>query len=559
MPESTKTKSKKKAKAASNKPKRGKQFKANQLPEVSENDSVVLEMAFDADLNIPLPAHQTNLRNIALYKHKGKGFDPLLIGLYQVFDKAVKDSVKSGQKTLSLATIVSNYSAGLASLSGFLTVLAGALNRDVVWDDINISIIEKFIVYLADGDLSFLSQKTYYTTVKSLLELCFKAGLLPHVQQVRELFPKNPYSGANKAGKGQRPFSKSEFRRLVTAVRNEYKTITEGDQPLTSYELAVCVLALAIRTGINPTPALEMPIDCLQPHPLKEDRMTLVWFKRRGNATHIQAARKSDEVAELKAVKFDVVDLIELVRSRNESIRQGSEDPERLFVYTPITGPNAGSIGPFSKKNLEDVVKSIINKNSLLDDDDKPLKVNLSRLRKTLLNRLFDLSGGDPLVTARHGGHSMQTANSHYWEPPREAEANHKKMMEDRVQNLIATDLQGGEASTPLAHCRDTLNGQRAPKNGDHCTEILACFRCKSFVVTKDDLHRLYSFYWSLIEDRKNSDTKTWKKHFRHIRHVIDHNIAPQFTPAEIAKIKEDAKNNRHPFWKDLTMLRMAR
>ena len=556
MTENLKIKSQK---PASNRPKRGKNFKVDSLPDLSENDSVVLEVAFDSDLNIQVPANPSYVRNIPLYKFKGKGFDSLLPGLYRVFDKAIKDSAGSGQKTLAISTIAGYYTSGLSPLSGYLTVLSGALKRDLAWSDINKTIIEQYIGYLAEGDHSYGSQKTFYTQTKGLLTLCFKAGLLPHIAQARDLFLANPYPNSNKGRKGQRPFSKSEYKRLVKSVRNEYKTITEGDQPLTSYELGVCVLALAIRTGINLTPALEMPIDCLQPHPLKEDRMTLVWFKRRGNATHIQTARKSDEVAQLKAVQFDVVDLIELIRFRNQSIRQSYEDVERLLVYTSRARSNAGSIVALNQQILIIAIQSLVDKHKLLDDDGKPLKVNLSRLRKTFVNRIFDLSGGDPLVTARHGGHSMQTANSHYWEPPREAEANHKKMMDARVADLIATDLKEGDENTPLAHCRDTLNGQRAPKNGEHCTEILACFRCKSFVVTKDDLHRLYSFYWALIEDRKNSDTKTWSKHFRHIRQVIDENIAPQFNATEIAKIKEDAKTNRHPFWKDLTMLRMAR
>lgn len=546
-------------KPASTKPKRGKNFKIDSLPNLSENDPTFLQVAFDSELNIEVPKNATNGRNISLYKHKGKGFDPLLPGLYRVLDKAVNDSVKSGQKTLAISTIVNYENAGLANLSGFLTVLSGALARDIAWGDINKTVIEQYIGYLADSDVSYPSQKNIYSSTKALLTLCVKAGLLPHITQARDLFPTNPYPNSNKRVKGQRPFSKFEFKRLVKAVRNAYKTITEHDQPLSSYELGVCVLALSIRTGINLTPALEMPIDCLQPHPLKEDRMTLVWFKRRGNATHIQSARQSDEVAQVKAVQFDVVDLIELVRSRNQSIRQTYENPERLFVFADKRSKKLGSISVLSQGNIKHAIQSIIDNHNLLDDDGKPLKVNLSRLRKTFVNRIFDLSGGDPLVTARQGGHSVQTANSHYWEPPKEAEANHKKMMDNRVQNLIATDLKGGEQGTPLAHCQDTLNGQRAPKNGEHCTEVLACFRCKSFVVTKDDLHRLYSFYWALIEDRKHSDTKTWKKHFRHIRQVIDENIAPQFDATKIAEIKKDAKTNRHPFWKDLTMLRMAK
>ena len=32
--------------------------------------------------------------------------------------------------------------------------------------------------------------------------------------------------------------------------------------------------------------------------------------------------------------------------------------------------------------------------------------------------------------------------------------------------------------------------------------EFLNCFRCSSFVVTADDLHRLLSFYWLLVRER---------------------------------------------------------
>ncbi|WP_269620414.1 hypothetical protein [Zhongshania sp. BJYM1] len=554
---------KKTAAVETQKTKRGKNFKVDSLPDKSGNDSVALELAYDANLNIPLPVNTTRTRNISLYRLKGQGFDPLLVGLYGVFKKAIDDSVGSGQTTLAVTNIVTYYREGLLTFSGFLQVLSGGLGRDVTWSDVNSNVIDQFVVYLAEGDLAFTSQKTRYDKIKALLKLCAKAGLLPHISEIKNLFPGNPYPNSNKKHKGQPPYSKPEFKRLAKAIRAEYKLVIQGSKPLTSYELGVCVLGVSLRAGMNLTPLLELPIDCLQPHPLKSDRMILVSFKRRGNSTHVTALRGSEEIAALKAVTFDLTGLIQLVIQRNQQVRNQHSDQNRLFVFESTKGSNKGDTSALSSGSLARACTKLIKKYSLVNDDNKPLKVNLAKLRKSFSNRMFELSGGDPLVAARLGNHDPKTANDHYWVPPPEAEVNHRTMIEQRTQDLIATDRKGGESPTPIAMCADTKNGQRAPKNGDHCAEILACFRCKSFVVTKDDLHRLFSFYWALVEDRQTTDTKSWKKHFRHIRQIIDENISPQFdkkfSAKEVQQIKQDAKANRHPFWTDLTMLRMAK
>lgn len=545
------------------KTKRSKNFKVGSLPDKSHNAAIDLELVYDADLNIPLPVNVSVRRNIPLYNLKGWGFDPLLAGLFGVFKKAVEDSMESGQTTLSILTISSYYSLGLVGFSGFLQVLSGVLKRDIYWTDINKTVIDHFIVFLAESDISIVTQKNKYSALKSVLILCFKAGLLQHISEVKNLFPDNPYPKSNKKGKGQSPYSKPEFKRLITAIRNEFTLITQGNEPLTDYELGVCVLAVALLTGVNPTPLLELRVDCLQPHPLKNDLMLLVFFKRRGNSTHVTALRGAEEISALKAVTFDVTNLIELVKQRNQSVSSKYSDQNRLFVFVQQTGEKKGFSLALSFPNLNLACKTLITRHGLVDDDGKPLKVNVSKLRKTFTNRIFELSGGDPLVAARHGNHNLSTANNHYWVPPPEAEANHRKMIEQRTQDLIATDFKGGETPTPIAMCTDTINGQRAPKNGNHCAEILACFRCKSFVVTKDDLHRLFSFYWAMVEDRQITDAKSWRKHFRHIRQTIDENISPQFYAKfgakEVEQIKQNAKINRHLFWKDLTMLRMAK
>lgn len=536
-----------------------KNFKVDLLPVTTNNNDMALHSVFDENFIISLPKNPTSTRKLNVLKYKGMGFDPLLPGLYQVLTQAANSSVQSGQKTISISSVCGLFHT-ISIFGKYLNILSNVLEREVEWIDINRNIVDQFIIYLGQTDKSYGGQKTQYTQAKSLLVHCFNHGLLGHINQARNLFPKNPYPGSNRRKQSQQPYSKQEFKRLSKAMREDYRHIVNGSQPLTGYELSVCIIALGIRTGINTTSTLELPTDCLQPHPLKqEDRMLLVWFKRRGNNTHFLTTRKSDEHPQFGSIQYDVAELIEMVKTRNSPVRERYEDTTRLFVHEAVGGRNKGDACELSSMSLQRYLGQLTDKHSLLDDNDESLKINLSRLRKTFVNRIFELSGQDPLVAARYGRHSIQTANNHYWTPPPEAEADHRKLIEKRVNDLIATDLKGDGSSTPLATCRDTLYGHHAPSNGEHCTQILKCFRCKSFVVTKDDLHKVFSFYWSMIDDRRITDTKTWKSQFRHIRQIIDDNIAPQFDQDVITEIKAKAKTTRYPYWKDLTMLRLRR
>ena len=69
-------------------------------------------------------------------------------------------------------------------------------------------------------------------------------------------------------------------------------------------------------------------------------------------------------------------------------------------------------------------------------------------------------------------------------------------------------------------------------------------------VVTKDDLYRLFSFYWLLVYEREQIGAKRWKKYFAHIIRIIDNDIVTQFDPAYVKAIRVEAETNPHPAWK---------
>lgn len=161
-------------------------------------------------------------------------------------------------------------------------------------------------------------------------------------------------------------------------------------------------------------------------------------------------------------------------------------------------------------------------------------------------------------MAARTGRHAQETGNAHYWEAPPEAERNMRFIGEARVEELRNKKKLIASDRTPIGSCKDLKHGQRAPKNGKVCTEVLGCFRCKSFVVTADDLHRLFSFYWAAVRNHENFGGKRWTKYLRQVIRLIDEEIAPQFDARLVSEHKEKARENPHAFWRDLSMARMA-
>lgn len=185
------------------------------------------------------------------------------------------------------------------------------------------------------------------------------------------------------------------------------------------------------------------------------------------------------------------------------------------------------------------------------------MKLNVSRIRKTFINGIYELSGESLLVTAQLARHRGTGTLDHYLQAPEQSKRNLGLMGEIRVKELTCV-----EPSVPIGHCKDPKNGDRAPKNGTFCNDFLGCFRCKSFVITGDDLYKLFSFYWAIIRNRVEFGRKDWKRHLKNVLRIVDEEVIPEFAKlGQLQRVeveKERAKTNPHPYWKNLDMLRMT-
>jgi hypothetical protein len=497
--------------------------------------------------------------NYDMGKHYGKGFDPITNFVYFTIMTLLKNSKNGSEETKH-----SLLQGGFKNLAEYLEIWHSAIGRELTPDDFTPAFIKNYIAYLRGSGVGYTSQDLIYQRAKSLLRHMRNYGYwVVDTDTYEDTFPNNPWPKAGVRKKGARPFTEHERYQVVVALKDALKPIYDNKrtEPLTGYELALCVLAIAMQTGINTTPLLEMTTDCLVDHPIIKHRKLLTVFKRRGSGLQAHSVRQSEsrELELVRGVKLDVARLIERMVELNKPLRELAKS-DLILVYMGTGGPSAGTVTSLSEVTLRSAIKALAQKYDLKDEDGKPIAINISRIRKTVINGRYELSGGNILLAAKGGKwKDAKTADS-YWIAPEQSKRNLGLLGEIRVLELTS---QSDIKPTPTASCKDPINGDRAPKNGSPCLEFLACFRCKSFVVTGDDLYRVYSLYWAIVRSRDIFGRKEWKRHLSNVRAVIDEELEPAFIKqgmeSHLQTEKERARTNPHPYWTNLDMLRIGK
>lgn len=484
--------------------------------------------------------------------------------------KQVERFLDGQDAEVSQATVKTYCENGLKNFFLYLSTLSTALRRELTLESIDRQLIDAHLGFLRDAGLAISAQKSNYHGVKAILKaLCFRS-LVQEVQTGdAKTFPRNPFSGGHKAVNGERPMSKSERREFAKAVHMAVMPIFSNDVEPTSELLAYALLVIALHTGRNTQPLLEMTPDCLRTHP-KKDTLFLVLYKRRGHSTSkaaIRADRVDDPViGSMPTVRPRVADLIKRVIELSERLREDAPElvRDRVWLYrsrnTSRSGP-IGRVSALSDDTLRSAIKILVAQYGLVDADGKPMRVNVSRLRKTFINRVYDILEGDVVATAVAAGNTVKVTDLNYLRPGEDAQRNWKFMGLSLVQELL-TNTIGSSERTPVGRCSDTRNGDFAPKrDGAVCMSFFNCLRCRNYVVTGDDLHRLFSFYWRILHERARMDPARWKQQFRHIVRLIDHDVVEVglargvFKQATVAQERERARHDPHPFWRSDTIV----
>lgn len=507
---------------------------------------------------VNLPYHSGSGRNANFARFYGVGIDEITYASQRQIERFLAKQ----DAHIEVPTILGYIRALFISFLPYVALRAEALKRSLTLADINRNLIDDFFRHLESTKLSRTSQKTLYACTKAVLQALGRRGLISITSQgENRTFPKNPFPNINRQHTGATPLTRKERQAFTTAVKIEVMPLFQKNVEVTGELLTYAFLIVALHTGRNTTPLLEMTPDCLRPHP-KENTQFLVLLKRRGHNTSKVALREdtaNDRTIEsTPGIKLPVIRLIRRVieLAKPLQLEAPSNLENRVWLYRSRNKKNYGVVTAVTESTLLRNIRKLVNKAALVDSKGNPLEITISRLRKTFGNRIFELLDGDLGSTAIALGNTPQVAGRNYMAPGEHSQRNWKFLGEVLTQELLNNTI-GQSERTPSGRCTDPQSGQYAPKkqDGTRCLSFLDCLRCRNYVVTGDDLYRLFSFYWRVLRERDRMDTRIWDKHYAHIPRLIERDVIEVGLERKVFKLAEvEASRNRarvepHPFW----------
>lgn len=494
----------------------------------------------------------------------------------------MRDAVWSLRNELGAYTLTS-YVSFLRRFWLFLDDFS-AQGKDVVsLDQITRSLIEQYLAWMErqviittqnQGQVwSIGTRRTAYKALKAFLVARQKR--VPDEVSDQLTFPRNPFPNANSLSSKRQPYSEREQKRILAALNQDLRAIHEGGgAPLSELQvLVVHLLLLALATGINQQPLLDLKRDSLRPHPLP-DRELLVTLKRRGYSVQnasVRAAAAPETTANLQAIPATIGEHFRFLSSFTEDIANEAapHDRDYVFLRRGLINERKGVVTRLSARDAKNAVAIFMRRHKLKDDRGQPLQIRVARLRPTFATELYRRTRDLRRVQRALGHASVSTTARHYVDSPIEAERDHAFVLDGMVSSFSKQHVSGkvliaADGMIPSANMKDLLAGGyntgvarcRNPfRDGESvCKKFFTCFRCPNMVVFEDDLWRLFSFYYRLIAERPKINAAHWLKTYAPIIRRIDLDIAPQFPEERVLEARARAQQNPHPTWRGISL-----
>ncbi|MDF3883054.1 phage integrase SAM-like domain-containing protein [Cupriavidus basilensis] len=497
---------------------------------------------------IEFPENFSGVRKYDFGQFMGKGFDDVVKACYRVVD----DIIRVG--SVRVMTAVQYARSGAGTFFAFLAEYHGG--GKLTLDDVDVALVEQFLTWLRLRGKVPNSGRAEYQHLKAILLVLVRRGMIPGGKGI---FPRNPYPQSNKKSQGERQVSAAEKQRIAVVLKQDLIAIGKQQFEGTGLEaMAIMILAIALRRGLSTQETLDLAVDCLKPHPLVKGQYLMTSVKHRAKAVKQRPTRESTRDEQESHAAGDVAAIIHFVTRTTESIRAGAPVSIRntLWLCVSEARQNAGKILAVNKGHLAAAIRKFVDRHDLRGDDGKRLRLNLSRLRKTLGNGAWRLSNGDIREVASSLKNTPRVADDHYVEVTPEMERNHVFLGRALLAKWRSEDGFGSEVSvtnTPLGACADPYYGDRAPADGEACIDFLSCFKCKSQILVEDprDLHRLFSFYFFLDGERFQMGDADWNKRFGWILRLIDEVTALRFAPEIVSEARRKGKEAPITFWRN--------
>lgn len=456
------------------------------------------------------------------------------------------------------------------------------------------------------------SMRTIFKNVKSVLKEMFSQGHIPG--EPTRFFKRKAVPWGRDESR-QTSLSDAEQDRLANAIKSDLVAIHHGKLHLNPKDVqALRLLLVAHRQGTSPTPLLELWRDTLAPG-LMPGTIRMRTSKARSRKIRTSAGRAApDRLNSERQSNEDTDDGVIFSLAEGAVLQQAIVSTEALVKDAPVRYRNRvwlyrsqqngaarrGAISCLTTRTLATAIDSLIKRHSLLADNGKRLRLNLSRTRKSYFDRAFRNTDGDLTKTANLMGNTPRVAARNYPSMNESRKAEAAEFMNEYV-DLMRTGIDPSNEArvpprpikvkpvgaapdgspvqplerTPVSGCKDTLNGEYAPHDGHtHCDRYVMCLFCSSFAVvgSVDELWRLFSFQTFATseleyldatlgpERTSDEDLEDLRDRYRVAIPFIDQFTQRQFPAGIVKKARVKTEVGLHPFWiHQMTVSRRAR
>lgn len=517
------------------------------MPEASGGDSEEL------DVVVLLPFNPRGRSKLDLTADLGHGMDAWVIGAAEACRRRVASGI------FAPATVIFHV-AGLQVFFRFLRETK-PVPFPASPSDLTEHVATRFIAWLRLGYPRGNAAKNHYAGFRATVQILAEYGRMP--KAVAQRVPPGNFKGVMKKSiDGDGALSQGEMQRLAQALKSDLADIYHGRFAGSGADAtAVMLLIIAMRTGLNTTPMLEMPRDCLRPHPFMPGMMLIDTIKRRASGAQSTAVNQTKHQESATAVRMDAVAVLRMALAKSEQL--AAEAPgdvaDRVWLYR-VDAERGGHVSHLTQVKLGVRIKALVSRHHLVDDDGGVLGLTLGRLRKTMENRLWRLTDGDIIAVSAAMGHKPSVADAHYLSVDTKMKAEGALFLSGE---FTAKLRHPGMVETPTGSCQDSLHGTLAPKDGsNHCDKFTKCLGCPSFALVGEDqdLHRFFSFQKFLEVDALSYAGHEWSgwREQRESLMVSMEGIAVQHFGSEaVERAKQKVAAAPHPFW-EIQMRRAA-
>jgi hypothetical protein len=493
----------------------------------------------------------SNTRRIDLSRWLGGSVDVWV----HAFTETLRYLLKRGDR--QTATIVSYAYSGVPKFLEFLASNC-LIDAPATPAELCPKHLQRFVAWIKLQYPERSTAKSVYSGLRAVLLTMIGQGMIS--ADHTHLFPARPFPHSTKEKKGKGPLSITEKQKLAVALRHDLIALHHGRFEAPSSEaLTVYLLAVAMRTGANTTPLLEMTIDSLKPH-LVPNMMRIELVKYRSASTQVHALRRMESADESLTVPMDGVAILNKVRELTEPLRAHAAPSlrQRMWLYR-IEGPRSqGQVSALTSSLLFRNIKQWVKRHGLLGDDGEALELTLGRMRKSKAHELWQRSGGDLFAVANLMGHRPAVTDQHYLSMTDAIRSEGATFIGDILTDTLrdGNSAQQAPENTPLGRCKDPIYGEKAPGDGHRlCDQFIHCLGCRSYAIVGSlpDLHRLYSFQAFLKAEvsyfPQSDEYDDWRAHRLRLIELIDDFTAQHFPAELVGQAKALAINQPHRFW----------